>query len=439
MHWSSDDSVQARSVPDSHPMQECRNDPIARVIATLALQCNVVPVFFRRDIQFLHFLSNRTSCPSLLRTALQARVAISDRESIILHLKTLLRMRSQPQGARQARCGWFRTHGRGSPPRHLLRQVRLGTACAAGPSHFAFSQEVENALAQGIPVVALESTIITHGMPYPQNLETAKQVEQMVRENGAVPATIAILEGVPHIGLTEKQLKGLALVGQDAVKTSRRDFAFVMAKQKNGATTVSGTMILAHKAGIDVFVTGGIGGVHRGAENSMDISADLTELGRTPMAVVCAGAKSVLDIPRTMEYLETQGVCVATYRSDEFPAFFTRSSGCASPHRVDSPQECARMIEANRVLDLQSGLLFAVPIPEEQMGDAVTVQSAIDHALVEADEQGIIGKDVTPFLLERVNTLSGGKSLASNIALILNNARIGAQIAASCATLRHTS
>lgn len=348
-------------------------------------------------------------------------------------------MRSQPQEAVRARCGWFRTHGRGSPPRDQLRQVRLGTACAAGHSHFAFSQEVDNALAQGIPVVALESTIITHGMPYPQNLETAKQVEQVVRENGAVPAAIAILEGAPHIGLTEKQLKGLALVGQDAVKTSRRDFAFVMAKRKNGATTVSGTMILAHKAGIDVFVTGGIGGVHRGAENSMDISADLTELGRTPMAVVCAGAKSVLDIPRTMEYLETQGVCVATYGSDEFPAFFTRSSGCASPHRVDSPQDCARMVEANRALGLQSGLLFAVPIPEEQMGDAVTVQSAIDHALVEADEQGIIGKDVTPFLLERVNTLSGGKSLASNIALVLNNARIGAQIAASCAALRHAS
>lgn len=339
--------------------------------------------------------------------------------------------------AMRARRGCSHSKVSRSPSGERLRGVHLGTACVARPAQLAFNQEVESALIEGKPVVALESTIITHGMPYPKNLETAKQVEQVVRDNGAVPATIAILEGVPHIGLTEKQLEVLALVGQDAVKTSRRDFAYVMAMQKNGATTVSGTMILAHKAGIDVFVTGGIGGVHRGAENSMDVSADLTELGRTPMAVVCAGAKSVLDIPRTMEYLETQGVCVATYGSDEFPAFFTRSSGCSSPHRVDDPQECARMIEANRLLELQNGLLFAVPIPEDQMGDAVTVQSAIDHALVEVDEKGIIGKDVTPFLLERVNTLSGGKSLAANIALIRNNARIGAQIAASCAALRH--
>nr|XP_027187183.1 uncharacterized protein LOC101502447 isoform X2 [Cicer arietinum] len=283
--------------------------------------------------------------------------------------------------------------------------------------------EVSEALSLGRPVVALESTIISHGMPYPQNLETAKEVEGIVRDNGAVPATIAILNGIPCIGLSVEELERLATLGTKAQKTARRDIAYVVARGGNGATTVSATMFLASMVGIHVFVTGGIGGVHRHGEHTMDISSDLTELGRTPVAVICAGVKSILDIPRTLEYLETQGVCVAAYKTNEFPAFFTESSGCKVPCRVDTPEDCARLIEANIKLKLGSGILIGVPIPQEHSTSGHIIESSINKALKEA----------------RVNELTGGVSLASNIALVKNNARIGAKVAVALALLRENS
>lgn len=295
---------------------------------------------------------------------------------------------------------------------------------------------VRDALSQGLPVVALESTIISHGMPYPQNLHTAQEVERTVREQGVIPATIAILGGVPRVGLTASELQQLAELGPRAVKTARRDIAHVVSHGLDGATTVSATMLLASKVGIGVFVTGGIGGVHRHGETSMDVSSDLTELGRTPVAVVSAGVKSLLDVPRTLEYLETQGVTVVAYGTDEFPAFFTRSSGCRAPCRVDSPQECAALIQSGVQLELQSGVLVGVPIPEQHAAVAEPVEAAIQAALAEASEQGIVGRDVTPFLLKRVNQLTGGASLAANIHLVKNNARVGAQIAVALAQLQ---
>ncbi|KAL4431940.1 hypothetical protein ABPG77_000207 [Micractinium sp. CCAP 211/92] len=298
------------------------------------------------------------------------------------------------------------------------------------------SAEVAAALAAGRPVVALESTIISHGMPYPQNLETARQVEAVVRANGATPATIAVLGGVPHVGLTPAQLQSLARAGKAVRKVSRRDLPLVMALGLDGATTVSATMLLAARAGIAVFVTGGIGGVHRGGESTMDVSADLTELGRTPVAVVCAGAKSVLDIPRTLEFLETQGVCVAAYGADEFPAFFTRHSRCPAPARVDSPAQAAAMIAAARTLALGGGMVLAVPIPEEHAAAGAQVEQAIAAALREAEERGVKGNEVTPFLLQRIQELTGGKSLEANIALVKNNAAVGARVAAELAALR---
>eukprot|EP00239_Pterosperma_sp_CCMP1384_P003972 CAMPEP_0197848284 /NCGR_PEP_ID=MMETSP1438-20131217/8138_1 /TAXON_ID=1461541 /ORGANISM="Pterosperma sp., Strain CCMP1384" /LENGTH=353 /DNA_ID=CAMNT_0043460445 /DNA_START=61 /DNA_END=1119 /DNA_ORIENTATION=+ len=301
----------------------------------------------------------------------------------------------------------------------------------AGVSGIVLSPVVARALDAGLPVVALESTIITHGMPYPQNLQTAKDVEAVVTQAGAVPATIAILDGVPHVGLDAAQLDRLAQEGHKVKKTSRRDLPHVMATGACGSTTVSCTMILAARCGIDVFVTGGIGGVHRGAENSMDISADLTELGRTPVAVVCAGAKSVLDIPRTLEYLETQGVPVATIGSDEFPAFFTPTSGCKSPSRVDTPEQAAAMIKASSMLNLGGGMVFAAPIPDKDRAGGSRVEAAITKALDEADKQRVMGAEVTPFLLKRVQELSGGESLTANIALIKNNAVVGSKIAAA--------
>ncbi|GAB4823379.1 hypothetical protein N2152v2_010425 [Parachlorella kessleri] len=273
-------------------------------------------------------------------------------------------------------------------------------------------------------------------MPYPQNLETAKQVEGVVRANGAVPATIAILHGVPHVGLTQQQLKYLAQAGHKVRKTSRRDLPLVMALQLDGATTVSATMLLAARAGIQVFVTGGIGGVHRGGETSLDISADLTELGRTPVAVVCAGVKSILDIPRTLEYLETQGVCVAALGSDEFPAFFTPASGCRAPARVDSPAQAAAMAHAARRLGLEGGMVLGVPIPAHQAAAGAEVESAIQQALSESDAQGITGNDITPFLLQRIQELTGGRSLEANIALVKNNAAVGAKLAAELCRLQ---
>lgn len=308
----------------------------------------------------------------------------------------------------------------------------------AGIGMVKVSPDVSKALSRGNPVVALESTIISHGMPYPQNLETAREVEEIVRENGAIPATVAILDGVPCIGLTSDELEKLANLGNKAQKTARRDIAYVVATRGNGATTVSATMVFANMVGIHVFVTGGIGGVHRHGEHTMDVSSDLTELGRTPVAVISAGVKSILDIPRTLEYLETQGVSVAAYRTNEFPAFFTEASGCKVPCRVDTPEDCARLIDANLKLRLGTGILIAVPIPREDSASGSLIESAIQRALKEARDKNITGNAETPFLLARVNELTGGASLVSNIALVKNNAFIGAQIAVSLSQLRQT-
>uniref|UniRef100_A0A166GWM9 Pseudouridine-5'-phosphate glycosidase n=1 Tax=Daucus carota subsp. sativus TaxID=79200 RepID=A0A166GWM9_DAUCS len=269
------------------------------------------------------------------------------------------------------------------------------------------------------------------GMPYPQNLKTAKEVEAIVRENGAEPATIAILDGMPCVGLTSEELERLATLGTKCQKTARRDIAHVVATKGNGATTVSATMIFASMVGIPVFVTGGIGGVHRYGENTMDISSDLTELGRTPVAVISAGVKSILDIPRTLEYLETQGVCVTAYKTDEFPAFFSGQSSCKTtpftiivvtaasqaPCRVNSPEDCARLIDANLNLQLGAGILIAVPIPEKHSAVGSVIESAIQRSLKEARDKNITGNAQTPFLLARVNELTGGASLASSILL----------------------
>ncbi|KAG0006460.1 hypothetical protein BGZ65_007739, partial [Modicella reniformis] len=292
------------------------------------------------------------------------------------------------------------------------------------------SNEVRSALEAKRPLVALESTIISHGMPYPQNYETAIQVEKIIRDNGAVPATIAIIDGQIQIGLDEDQIRHLAKLGRAAVKASRRDLAVVMSKKQTGATTVSATMLLAHRAGISVFATGGIGGVHRGYENTMDASADLTELGRTPVAVVCAGVKSILDVGRTLEFLETQGVTVVTYGpTPDFPAFFTRTSGFQSMLNINTPMEAAELIAANHAADLQSGIVIGVPIPETDAMDDALVGAAIDTAVKESKEQMIFGKESTPFLLKRVSELTGGNSLKSNIALVKQNASVAARIA----------
>ncbi|OWM69160.1 hypothetical protein CDL15_Pgr025347 [Punica granatum] len=299
-------------------------------------------------------------------------------------------------------------------------------------SLFKISPEVSDALSSGKAVLALESTVISHGMPYPQNFETAKQLESIVRENGAVPATIAILDGVPCIGLSMEDLKKLAILGSKVRKTARRDIAHVVssspsfsqvAARGNGATTVSATMFFASKVGISVFATGGTGGVHRHGEHTMDISSDLTELGRTTVAVISAGPKSILDIPKTLEYLETQGVCVAAFGTDEFPAFFIEKSGCKAPCRVDTPEECARLIgkmikcdaDANAMLKLGSGILIAVPIPKEHAASGIKIENAIQQALKEARDRNVTGSAETPFLLQRVNELTGGSSLASII------------------------
>ncbi|KAK3845231.1 MAG: indigoidine synthase A-like protein [Linnemannia gamsii] len=303
-----------------------------------------------------------------------------------------------------------------------------------------FSDEVKAALDQKKPLVALESTIISHGMPYPANYETAIAVEKVVRDNGAVPATIAIIEGHIQIGLSQEQIRHLAKMGRKAVKASRRDLAVVMAKKQTGATTVSATMLLAHRAGISVFATGGIGGVHRGYEDSLDASADLTELGRTPVAVVCAGVKSILDIGKTLEFLETQGVTVVTYGSTpDFPAFFTRTSGFQSMLNIETPKEAAELIAANHAVNLQSGIVIGVPIAKEDAMDDALVGEAINVAVKESIEQGITGKESTPFLLKRVNELTGGNSLKSNIALVKQNASVAAKIAKDLAALNMRS
>ncbi len=301
-------------------------------------------------------------------------------------------------------------------------------------------QEVACALAAGKPVVALESTIISHGMPYPQNVETALRVEAAVREAGAVPATIAILGGRLKAGLDEAQIRTLGIRGREVVKASRRDIPRILASATgpapiDGATTVAATMIVAALAGIRVFATGGIGGVHRGAERSFDISADLDELAMTDVAVVCAGAKSILDLPKTLEYLETKGVPVIGYGTDEFPAFYTPRSGLRLEERADSPEEIAQRLKVKWELGLRGGVVVANPVPEAEAMDPLVIDEAIRCALAEAEAAGIKGKETTPFLLAKVKELTGGESLSSNIALVLNNARLAARIAVAYAKL----
>ncbi|MBQ6349089.1 MAG: pseudouridine-5'-phosphate glycosidase [Clostridia bacterium] len=291
------------------------------------------------------------------------------------------------------------------------------------------SPEVKAALAGGKPVVALESTIISHGMPYPQNVETAMNVEKIVRENGAVPATIAIIGGKLKAGLSAEEIEYLGKKGYDVTKASRRDLPVLVARGEDGATTVATTMIIAAMAGIKVFATGGIGGVHRGAEVTMDISADLEELARTPVLVVCAGAKSILDLGLTLEYLETKGVPVIGYGTDELPAFYTRKSGFGVDYRLDTPEEVAAAFRAKLEMGLVGGMLVTNPIPEQYSMDPAVINKAIDEAVAEANAKGIRGKQTTPFLLAKIKDITGGDSLASNIKLVYNNAALAAQVA----------
>ena len=292
------------------------------------------------------------------------------------------------------------------------------------------SPEVQQALADGKPVVALESTIISHGMPYPKNVETAMLVEKTIRDNGAVPATIAIIGGRLKAGLSPEEIEYLGKSGRKVAKVSRRDLAAIVASGADGATTVTTTMIIAHMAGIKVFATGGIGGVHRGAETTMDISADLEELANTPVMVVCAGAKSILDLGLTLEYLETKGVPVIGYGTDELPAFYTRSSGFGVDYRVDTPAQLAAMFKAQQELGMKGGMLVTNPIPEQYAMDKAVIDAAIEQAVAESKEQGIHGKETTPFLLARVVELTAGDSLESNIQLVLNNAIVASKTAA---------
>ena len=289
--------------------------------------------------------------------------------------------------------------------------------------------EVAAAIAEGKPVVALESTIISHGMPYPQNVETALAVEKIIRDNGAVPATIAIIGGRLKAGLTPEEIEYFGKKGHDINKASRRDLAVLCARGEDGATTVTTTMIIAHMAGIKIFATGGIGGVHRGAETTMDISADLEELGQTPVMVVCAGAKSILDLGLTLEYLETKGVPVIGYGTDNLPAFYTRESDFGVDYRIDTPAELAAAFKAGIEMGMKSGMLVANPIPVEYAMPKAVIDAAIEKAVAESVEQGIKGKETTPFLLARVSELTGGDSLASNIQLVFNNAKVAAQTA----------
>lgn len=290
--------------------------------------------------------------------------------------------------------------------------------------------EVEKALEEGTPVVALESTIISHGMPYPKNVETALAVEEVIRKNGAIPATIAIIEGRIKIGLTPEEIEYMAKA-DNVLKVSRRDFPLVISQKLDGATTVAGTMIAANMAGIKVFVTGGIGGVHRGAGESFDISADLEELKMTDVTVVCAGVKSILDIGATLEYLETSGVPVITYGADSFPAFYSRESGFAAECRIDEPEKISALIRTKEQLGLRGGILVACPIPEEDEIPFEKMDVVIKQALKECEEKGVKGKRITPFLLSKVKDLTEGSSLEANIKLVLHNADIGSKIAAN--------
>ena len=289
--------------------------------------------------------------------------------------------------------------------------------------------EVQKALSENRPVVALESTIISHGMPYPQNVETALNVERIIREAGAVPATCAIIGGRLKAGLSEAEIEHHGKKGYDVPKASRRDLPVLVARGSDGATTVTTTMMIAAMAGIKVFATGGIGGVHRGAETTMDISADLEELGQTPVMVICAGAKSILDLGLTLEYLETKGVPVIGFGTEELPAFYTRHSGFGVDYRIDTPEELAAAFKAQRDMGYKGGMLVTNPIPEEYSMDKATIDAAIEKALGECRAQGIHGKQTTPFLLARIKDITGGDSLASNIQLVYNNARLAAKTA----------
>lgn len=299
--------------------------------------------------------------------------------------------------------------------------------------YFDINPEVKEALSAGKPVVALESTIIAHGMPYPKNVETAFAVNEAIRKNGAVPATVGIIQGRIKVGLSDEEIEYLAKA-ENVLKVSRRDFPYVIENQLDGATTVAGTMITAEMAGIRVFVTGGIGGVHRGAGESFDISADLEELKITDVVVVCAGVKSILDIGATLEYLETSGVPVISYGTDEFPAFYSRKSGFISECRIDTPEKIANQIMVKYDLGLRGGMLVACPIPEQDEIPFEEMDRVIKQALAECDEKHIQGKRITPFLLDRVKQLTDGHSLEANIRLVLNNADIGSKIAAMLST-----
>jgi pseudouridylate synthase len=295
--------------------------------------------------------------------------------------------------------------------------------------------EIREALDEGAAVVALESTIISHGMPYPQSVETALRCMDIVRENGAIPATIGILKGKLKIGLNHSEIEILAQ-SKDVQKVSRRDLPFVVTKALNGSTTVASTMILSHMAGIPVFVTGGIGGVHRGAQRTFDVSADLMELAQTDVAVVCGGCKSILDIGLTLEYLETHGVPVVGFQTDEFPAFYTRKSGFRVDYRVDSPEELAQAIQAKWALNLRGGLVISNPIPEDFAMSQDQINEAIDEAVEKAEHQDVRGKNVTPFLLAEIEKFTHGQSLQTNQELIYNNSKLGAKLAVSLAKLK---
>lgn len=291
------------------------------------------------------------------------------------------------------------------------------------------SPEVKKALEEGKPVVALESTIISHGMPYPKNVETALNVEKIVRDNGAIPATIAIIGGKLTVGITPEEIDYLGKKGLDVTKASRRDIPVLVARKEDGATTVAATMIISNLAGIKVFATGGVGGVHRGAETTMDISADLEELATTNVAVVCAGAKSILDLGLTLEYLETQGVPIIGYQTEELPAFYTRESGFKVNYRMDSPTEIADMLKTKECIGLKGGTVITNPIPSQYAMDKDVLDKAIDHAVDKANRLGIKGKDITPYLLNKIQKITDGKSLEANIQLVYNNVKLGAEIA----------
>lgn len=296
-------------------------------------------------------------------------------------------------------------------------------------NYLEISQEIKEAIEKNKPVVALESTIISHGMPYPKNYETALEVEKVIRDNGCVPATIAIINGKIKVGLSKDEIELLAKQGLDVPKVSRRDIPYILANKLNGATTVAGTMISAELAGIKIFATGGIGGVHRGAETTMDISADLEELSRTNVAVICAGAKSILDLKLTLEYLETKGVPVLGYKTKELPAFYTSKSGYNLDYKIDDAKDIAKILKTKWEVGLNGGVVIANPIPKEYEMDPLLIENVIKEAVKKADENGVQGKDLTPFLLDEIQKVTKGDSLESNIQLVFNNAKLACEIA----------